>query len=167
MQLAVAAYARGDWLEAGRLCGAVLDSDANHFDALHLGGIVAGRAGRTQEAADLLERAAAVRGDNALVHYHRGIALADLKRHSEALASYDRAVALRPDNARAWNNRGNALACLGRHAQALESYDRALRVKPDYAEARLPHCGSDAHPTPKPPALHGGDRLPAGELPAE
>ena len=107
-----------------RLCGAVLDSDANHFDALHLGGIVAGRAGRTQEAADLLERAAAVRGDN-------------------------------------------ALACLGRHAQALESYDRALRVKPDYAEARLPHCGSDAHPTPKPPALHGGDRLPAGELPAE
>jgi len=65
-----------------------------------------------------LQRAAAVGADNALVHYHRGIALADLNRHSEALESYNRAVALRPDNAKAWNNRGIALACLARHDEA-------------------------------------------------
>jgi len=43
MQLALTAYGRGDWLEAARLCRAVLDMDAAHFDALHLGGNIVGR----------------------------------------------------------------------------------------------------------------------------
>jgi predicted O-linked N-acetylglucosamine transferase (SPINDLY family) len=135
MQLAAAAYARGDWHAAERLCRAVLDQDADHFDALHLAGIVAARSGRAHDAVDLLQRAAAVGADNALVHYHRGVALGDLERHAEALESYDRAVALAPGNARAWNNRGIALACLARHDEALESYARALSVRPDYAQA--------------------------------
>ena len=135
MQRAVAAYARSDWVDAERLCRKVLNAEPNHFDALHLCGIVAARTGRTQEAADLLQRAVSVNANNANAHYHRGIALGDLQRHTEALASYDRALALEPDHARACNNRGLALAALQRHAEALASCDRSLLLKPDYAEA--------------------------------
>ena len=135
MQRAVAAYERGDWVAAERVCRAVLDADADHFDALHLCGIVAARSGRTQEAADLLQRAVSVNANSANAHYHRGVALGDLQRHAEALECYDRALALKPDHARACNNRGVALASLQRHTEALESFEHALRLQPDYAEA--------------------------------
>ena len=135
MQDAAAAYGRGDWIAAERHCRAVLGVDADHFDALHLCGIVAARSGRAQEAADLLQRAVSIHAGNANAHYHRGIALDSLQRHTEALECYERALALKPDHARACNNRGVALACLQRHAEALESYERALRLNPDYAEA--------------------------------
>ena len=135
MRDAAAAYGRGDWIDAERLCRAVLAADAEHFDALHLCGIVAARTGRASEAADLLAKAVSINAGNANAHYHRGITLDDLQRHAEALECYDRALALKPDHTRACNNRGVSLASLQRHAEALESYGRALRLKPDYAEA--------------------------------
>ena len=100
MQSAAAAYGRGDWIAAERLCRAVLSADTDHFDALHLCGIVAARTGRTAEAADLLQKAVSVNSSDPNAHYHRGVAQSELRRHAEALESYDRALALQPDYAR-------------------------------------------------------------------
>ena len=135
MQRAFAAYERGEWAAAEQLCRMVLNAKADHFDALHLCGVVAGRTGRTQEATELLLRAVQANPNNANAYYHRGVALSDLQRHAEALESYDRALALKPDFAKAHNNRGIALGDLQRHAEAVASYDQALALKPDYAEA--------------------------------
>jgi len=136
VQRAIAAYRRGDWTEAERWCRAALDARTDHFDALHLLGVVAARSGRLPEAVDLLSRAMAVDPANADVCISRGNALRDLGRHAGALESYERAIALRPDYAEAHNNRGNVLRRLQRHPEALESYGRALALKPDYAEAQ-------------------------------
>ncbi len=135
MPRALAAYQRGDWTEAERVCRAVLAVKADYFDALHLLGVVAGRTRRAPEAVELLSSAVSVNPNNAEAYNHLGVALGKLRRHAEALASYDRAIALKPDYADAHCNRGVALSDLRRHTEALASYERAIALKPDYAEA--------------------------------
>ncbi len=135
MERGFAAYQRGDLPEAERLCRAVLNAKTDHFDALHLLGIIAARTRRTREAAELLSRALSSNPNDAAAHSHLGNVLRALKRPAEALQSYERALALEPDYAEAYYNRGNALGDLERHADALESYERALALMPDLAEA--------------------------------
>ncbi len=135
MQRAVAAFQRGDMLEAEHLCRKVLAAKDRHFDALYLLAIIAGRAGRAQEAVELLSGALAVNPNSADAHYNRGVALGELKRPADALESYDRAIALRADYADAHYNRGVALAELNRSADAVDSYERAISLQPGNAEA--------------------------------
>ncbi|HTR58227.1 MAG TPA: tetratricopeptide repeat-containing glycosyltransferase family protein [Casimicrobiaceae bacterium] len=150
MQHALLACQRGEWAHAERLCRLVLDVQADHYEALYVLGIIAGRAGRAQDAADLMARALSVNPASPDAHYNRGVALGELKRTSEALDSYDRAIALKPGYADAHYNRGNALYELERHSEALRAYERALAIEPGYAEAHnnrgivLNHLGSHA-----------------------
>jgi predicted O-linked N-acetylglucosamine transferase (SPINDLY family) len=135
MQQAVTAYQRGDLAEAERLCRRVLNTQADHFDALNVLGVIAARTRRTQEAAELLERAVAANPGNASAHCNRGGLLNDLQRFDEALESYDRALQIKPDYAEAHYNRGNVLRDLKRFDEALASFGRAIGIKSDYAEA--------------------------------
>jgi tetratricopeptide (TPR) repeat protein len=150
MQHALLACQRGEWAHAEHLCRLVLDVQADHYEALYVLGFIAGRAGRAQDAADLMARALSVNPASPDAHYNRGVALGELKRSSEALESYDRAIALKPDYADAHYNRGNALYELERHSEALRAYERALAIEPGYAEAHnnrgivLNHLGSHA-----------------------
>ncbi len=135
MQHAIAAYQRGDLVEAERVCRLALEVKANYFEALYLSGIIAAQTGRTEEAARLLSKAVMANPRIADAHYNWGVALGELKRPAEALERYGRAIALKPDHADAYYNRGVALDELDRPAEALESYDRVIALKPDYAEA--------------------------------
>ena len=135
MEHAIAAYQRGDLVEAERLCRLALEVKANYFDALYLSGIIAAQTGRTEQAARLLSKAVMANPRIADAHYNWGVALGELKRPAEALERYGRAIALKPDHADAYYNRGVALDELDRPAEALESYDRVVALKPDYAEA--------------------------------
>lgn len=135
LQDAVAAYTRGDWNEAEKLCRRILKAMPGQFDALHLLGVIAAQTERMEEAATLLGRAVAINPRDAAAHSNRGNALQTLRRLEEALASYDRALALKPDYAEACLNRGSALQDLGRLDEALASYDRALKLRPDYPQA--------------------------------
>jgi len=134
MEYALAAYHRGDRVEAERLCRLLLSGMPDYFDALFLAGIMAEQAGKAERAVELLSKAVAVRPDVAEAHYNHGVALGDLRRYEEAVASYERAIALKSDYADAYFNRGVALAELGRPVQAIESYDRAIAFNPGYAE---------------------------------
>ena len=134
MEYALAAYHRGDRVEAERLCRLLLSGMPDYFDALFLAGIMAEQAGKADRAVELLSKAVAVRPDVAEAHYNHGVALGDLRRYEEAVASYERAIALKHDYADAYFNRGVALAELGRPVQAIESYDRAIAFNPGYAE---------------------------------
>ena len=78
MQRAIAAYHRGDWTDAEKLCRVVLDANADHSDALHLLGTLAVQTQRPHEAAELLARAAAINPGNAEIHNTRGVALRDI-----------------------------------------------------------------------------------------
>jgi TolB-like protein/tetratricopeptide (TPR) repeat protein len=56
------------------------------------------RQGRFQEAAELIERSAALDPRNALTHYTRGETLTVLRRYDEGRRSFERAIALDPNS---------------------------------------------------------------------
>ena len=127
--------------QAGRLGDAeeiynkILAIQPDHFDSLHLLGVIFSQRGNHAEAVRQIDFALKTNPNDCLALNNRGVALKELKRFEEALASYDRALTVRPDFAEALSNRGVALYELKRFEEALASYDLALAVRPEYAEA--------------------------------
>jgi tetratricopeptide (TPR) repeat protein len=132
---AFALHQQGRLADAERVYHEVLRERANHFDTLHLLGVIALQTRRTELGVELIGQAIRVNGKNAAAYSNRGNGLVELKRPEEAVASYDKAIALKPDYADAYYNRGNGLLELKRPEEAVASYDKAIALKPDYAEA--------------------------------
>jgi tetratricopeptide (TPR) repeat protein len=121
--------------DAERIYIEVLQHQPNHFDALHLLGVIAIQTKRTVRGTELITKAIGLNAKVAAAHSNLGNALRDLKRPEDALASYDRAIALKPDSAETYYNRGLVLQELKRPEDALASYDKAIALKPDFADA--------------------------------
>jgi predicted O-linked N-acetylglucosamine transferase (SPINDLY family) len=135
IQKAWESFTRGDRGQAETLCRSILKSQPEHAGALSLLGIVLAQARRTEEAAQLLGRAAARLPNDASAHNNYGNVLRDLGRHVSALGAYERALAIQPDYADAHYNRAVVLQDLGRFEEAIAGYERALAFKPGYAAA--------------------------------
>lgn len=135
IQQAVAFHRGGRLDDAERLYTGILQDARDHFDALHLLGVLMQQRGRSTEALALIDRALQVNASSADALRNHGLVLAALGRFDEALASFDRALALQADNPDALFQRGNALIGLDRPAEALASYDRALARRPDHLNA--------------------------------
>ena len=131
----MALHRQGKLADAERCYGEVLQRQPDHFDALHLLGVIARQTRRTEQGVDLIKKAIGLNPKVAAAHNNLGNALRDLKRSAEALASYDKAIALKPDFAEAYSNRGAALRELERYAEALASYDKAIALRPNDAKA--------------------------------
>ncbi len=127
--------------QAGRLADAekiyyqVLEIQPDHFDSLHLLGVIFHQRGNHAQAVRQIDVALTKRPNSSVALNSRGVALKEMKRFEEALASFDRALTLQPNYAEAHSNRGVALYELKRFEEALASLDRALTLRPDYAEA--------------------------------
>jgi tetratricopeptide (TPR) repeat protein len=131
----LARHRAGQLADAEAIYHQVLASKPDHFDSLHLLGVIFLQRGNPAKAVQQIGLALKKEPNNIDALNNRGNALNDLKRFDEALASFDRALGLRPDHAETHSNRGNALKELERFEEALGSYDRALALRPDYAEA--------------------------------
>ncbi len=134
-ELGLAHHQRGELERAAQLYRAAIAETPNHFDALHLLGVVALQRNDAPAGVELIRKAIDLKPHAAAAHLNLGNALRTLKRYPEALASYDRAIALKPDAIDAYSNRGVTLEDLARYEEALASYDRALEISPDYAQA--------------------------------
>jgi tetratricopeptide (TPR) repeat protein len=132
---ALALHQAGRLDDAEKIYKRILGARPDHFDSLHLLGVIFFQRGNYAKAVRQIDLALKRDANNVFALNNRGNALSEIKRFDEALASYDRALELRPDYVEAHSNRGNALKGLNRFDEALESYDRALRLRPDYAEA--------------------------------
>jgi protein O-GlcNAc transferase len=131
LQDAVSLHRQGKLKDAERLYQAVLKLRPDHFDALHLLGVLRAQQGSPQEAVKLISHALERQPHAAEAHSNFGSALAALNRHEEAIASYDKALAIKPAHTDALYNRGSALAQLNRHEEAIASYDKALAIQPN------------------------------------
>ncbi|MGC1460236.1 MAG: tetratricopeptide repeat protein [Steroidobacteraceae bacterium] len=127
----------GEQAKAEQLCRWVLAEQPDHFDALHLLGVITAGTQRAADAVELLARAVAARPADALAHRDYGEALRSVRRLDEALESYARALEISPDDAAAHNGRAATLRALGRFAEGLDSCARALALRPAYAEAQF------------------------------
>ena len=108
-----------------------------HFDSLHLLGVISYQKGDHAEAVRRIDAALALNPKSVSAHSNLGSALKELKRYDAALASYDTALALKSDHPEVLYNRAGVLQALGRPGDALASLDRALAIKPDYVDALI------------------------------
>ena len=107
----------------------------DHFDCLHLIGVIFHQRGNHVEAVRQIDLALKRNPNHAPALNYRGVALTAQDAIEEALLDFSRAAALAPDYAEAHCNRGKALRQLGRCEEALASCDRAVKLHPNYAEA--------------------------------
>lgn len=135
IQQAVTLHQNGRLDDAEQLYAKILQEQHDHFDALHLLGVLMHQRGRSQEALDLIVKALATNPRSADANANEARVLAALGQYDLALASYERALNLSPDDATTLYDRAKTLSVLDRHADALASYDRALALRPDDAQA--------------------------------
>jgi tetratricopeptide (TPR) repeat protein len=132
---ATALHQAGRLEEAEEIYNRILVAQPDHFESLHMLGVIFHQIGKHAEAAQQIDLALRRNPNHAFALNNRGVALGELRHFEGALASFDRAIARQPDYAEALFNRGNILNELKRFEEALASYDRAIIVRPDYAEA--------------------------------
>ena len=134
---ALAAHQQGRLAAARAGYEEILRLAPEHFDALHLLGVIALQEMRPEVGVALIRRAIKLNSRHAVAWLNMARGLTDLQRLDEALESLDRAIELRPDYAEAYSNRGHVLTGLKRSAEALASCDRAIELRPDQAIAHL------------------------------
>lgn len=134
---AVESHQTGDLELAQAAYAQILAEVPNHFDALHLLGVLRHQQGRNEEARTLIMSAISTNPSSVDALCNLGIVLQEQRRYAEAVAVYDRALAVDPRLPEALNNRGTALRGLNRPAAAIMSFDRALAIQPDYTEAHI------------------------------
>ena len=129
-------------LEAGRpdqaaqWLGGVLASNPDHPEALRLEAGILSLRGQHAPAIAAMQRAVALRGDDALYHNTLGTVLADAGEFDSAIAALRRAVELQPEMATAWYNLGILLTRCVRYVEAGEALRRAVNLAPQHALAR-------------------------------
>jgi tetratricopeptide (TPR) repeat protein len=122
-------------LERSEAClSEILVRDPEHFDALHLSGVIASRSGRQEAAVRLIRKALGRNMNVAPAHRHLGNALRDLGRLEDALSSYSKAIEIRTGFKEAYVNRALVLLRLQRFAAALADFERALALGAQEAE---------------------------------
>jgi tetratricopeptide (TPR) repeat protein len=134
-QQAVSYHAQGRLREAEQLYQTVLQSEADHLEALFRLGWLCAQQGRFAQAQHFAGRAVKLSVDSAEGHHLLGIALAGLNSHEEALQHYEKALAIKPDCAEAHNNFGYSLQSLGRSEESISHFKAAIAIAPAYPEA--------------------------------
>ena len=104
-------------------------------DLLQLLGSNLARQGKSGEALQFLEHAAALAPQSVEARYNLATALAAASRRDDAVRHYEQVLALRPDFGEAMNNLANLLKEIGRADEAERWYRRALELTPDSWEA--------------------------------
>src|SRR5262249_53572662 len=89
---ALALHQAGRLAEAEKIYGQILKVQPNHFDSLHLVGVIYAQRGNPVESVRQIDLALKINPKAAHAHNNRGNVLRELKRLDEALASYDRAL---------------------------------------------------------------------------
>lgn len=134
LEQAVALHKAGKFKEAEPLYSNILESAPEHFDALHMLGVLYLQTRRNADALALITRAVAANPGSAAALNNQGNALRALERYEEALASYERAAATDPAFVEAVKNRGDIFQIMGNHSQAIVNYDQVLANGQPYPE---------------------------------
>ncbi len=116
----------GQWEAASYFYEQVLVLQGQHFEAMHMLGLVALQTQSPEVCVQWIDQALALSPPNASMHFHRALALEKLLRFDEAIRSYDRAIAIRPAYVQALVNRAAVWKQLGRLDIAVASLQQAI-----------------------------------------
>ena len=132
---ALTLFQNGQLNKAKDICLEILKAQPNHFDTLHLLGLITFQTKNYLKSVEIFDRAIQVKPNDAEIYNFHAIVLIHLKKFEEAIKSWNCAIKIKPDYAEAYYNRGNAFFELKKIESAIANYDKAIQIKPDYAEA--------------------------------
>lgn len=124
-ELALQHHQAGRLADAERLYRDILARQPDHFDALHLLGVVVHGLGRNDLAVDLIRRAISLRPNVPEAYYNLGVALRDGGRTPEAIAAFRQALSLHPNHQAALWDLTTLLAADGRFDEVMQEYQCA------------------------------------------
>ncbi len=136
LQAALALHQRGQLAEAQLIYEKILRKQSNHFDALHLLGVIFWQTRQLERAVELIDKAIQLKPDYADAYYNRGNALKALEQFDAAIASYDKAIQLKPDYVEVYWNNSLALLRLGDFSRGWELYEWRWRRDDSIFEGR-------------------------------
>lgn len=125
----------GRLAQASSIYKEILTHRPNHFDALHLQGVIHSQNNEFAVAVTLLKKARKLNPNYAAVHNNLGIALQNLSNSFEAAECFKRATSLDPKYASAYFNLGNALQDLKQYPQSINAYNRSIELDPKNTHA--------------------------------
>ncbi len=125
----------GQLKEAEILYRQILQIDPNHFDALHMTGVLAYEMKQYDISINLIRKAITINPNFHYCYSNLGAIFNDLGKPEEAIACFKRAIELKPDFAKAYNELGLILNNTGKFEEAIKCCKQAIKLKPDYAEA--------------------------------
>lgn len=137
LQQAIQLHQMGNLQAAHALYVDILRREPNHYEVIHLLGVIANQTGNFKNGIDLIARAIAIYPYNPLFHSNLGNAHKQANQLRAAVAAYDKAISLKPDFADAYSNRGIALKDLKEFDAAIVSYDKAIALQPNYLLAHF------------------------------
>jgi predicted O-linked N-acetylglucosamine transferase (SPINDLY family) len=135
LQIAFSFHQQGQLDKAQELYDELLSLNGDHFDVLHLSGLVAYQKAHFEKADYFFKKAMEINFFNASLHLNRGVAFMAAQRFEEGLRSFECSILIQPDFPDAYYNLGVALQSLKHFEPALENYDYALVLKPGYVDA--------------------------------
>jgi tetratricopeptide (TPR) repeat protein len=93
----LACHQQGRLPEAERHYNAALRSEPDHFEALHMLGVIALQMGRFERGVQIITKAVGLNDSSPITFNNLAKGLKDLGRFDEATVYFERAVALAPD----------------------------------------------------------------------
>ena len=130
-------FQNGQAVQAKSILEDLLNDTPNHFDGLHLYGIVLGQLQETKKSIEIFKRAIRIKANNADIHSNLGNAYKDDRQYEQAVAHCDIAIGLNAKHFAAYTNRAIALQQLERLDEALISYDNAIALNSNNHENYL------------------------------
>jgi len=134
LQRAIQHHQSGRLKEAEVLYRQIVSAEPDHFDALHLLGILMSQSGHNDIALELVAKALQQNDNDANAYNNFGTILRGLGRLKEAEDAFKKALKLNAGFAEAYNGLASVLP-VNRLNEAEQAYRKAIFLKPDYAEA--------------------------------
>jgi tetratricopeptide (TPR) repeat protein len=134
LQTAMAQHQVGNLAQAEVLYKQVLQTNANHPDALHLLGLIAKQKGDFKTAVLLMRKALNFNPNCVEAYVNLGATLQEQDNLGEAADCYRKALELRPNYAEVHSNLGVVLKAQENLHESAASFVRALELKPNSAE---------------------------------
>ena len=133
LEAALSYYKSGQFLVAEEMYRKILQDDPKNALCLNMLGNIAVRAGRSDEAIELLNKAIQIKKNNPGFYYDLASALQGAGRLDEALLKYKKSLTLKPDYIEARFKIGNLLKEQGKLDEAELIYKRIISANPDLA----------------------------------
>ena len=139
---AIAHHQSGNLSQAQSLYEKIIEINPNHFDALHLLGVIYFQNRSFDAAIELITKSLEINPSSAIAYNNLGNIYSEISQFDDAVKCFSKGITLKPEYAVAHFNLGNALASLSKLDKALTSYGAAIRFQNNYAEAHYNYANT-------------------------